>query len=37
MLKTFDDMLNRFDRIRVCDRQTDGQTVRRMDGHLGTA
>jgi len=37
MLKTFDDMLNRFYRIRVCDRQTDGQTVGRMDGHPGTA
>jgi len=33
MVKKFEDMCNRFDRIPACDRRTDGQTNK----HLATA
>jgi len=32
MVKKFDDMFSRFDRIPVCDRQTDRQTNGQRDG-----
>jgi len=37
MVKKFEDMCNRFDRIPACERQTDWWTDRQTDGHLATA
>ena len=37
MVKKFDDMFIRFDRVLACDRQTDDQTGRRTDGQTETS